>query len=199
MRARLLVSLLTLAWAVSSFAAEKIPPEKKAAMDELWRRGHCMLSSVVVPAQRASKVPAKLQGAKVLDGRAVTRIGGFSCFACDEAVMWLATDARLDKVDLNTRKRIATFTPCGLSLVPDWTAWTRPKMPSAMRGFRHSRLPKYCSAQHASGSLLMRAHLSWSARVDSGTPILPFPQLANSPPNSRKAFGGCAGNLPPAA
>jgi len=103
--------LIALTWALTVRAAERVPPEVKAAMDELWRRGRCVLSSIVVPAQRASRVPGNLAGAKVLDGRAVARRGSFSCFAVHNDTMWLATDARLDKVDLVARKRVASFTP----------------------------------------------------------------------------------------
>ena len=107
---RLLIFLAVLAvWETGR--AEPPSAEIRAGMDELWRRGRCVLSSIVMPAQKASRVPRDLSGAKVMDGRVIGRRGTFSAFACDGETMWLATDTRIDKVDLAARRRVGRFTP----------------------------------------------------------------------------------------
>ncbi|MDP6354363.1 MAG: hypothetical protein QF473_04655 [Planctomycetota bacterium] len=93
-----------------SAMAEPPSAETRAGMDELWRRGNCVLSSIVVPAQKASRLPKDIAGAKVMDGRLISRRNTFSSFARDGKTVWLATDTRIDGVDLATRKRVASFT-----------------------------------------------------------------------------------------
>ena len=60
MRMRMVGYLVALAWTPALVAGESVPLETKAAMDELWRRGRCVLSQIVVPAQRASRLPQSL-------------------------------------------------------------------------------------------------------------------------------------------
>ncbi|MFP4056824.1 MAG: hypothetical protein ACLF0G_08140 [Candidatus Brocadiia bacterium] len=122
----LLCGLLALCCGPAGLAADDIPPQARAAMDELWRRGLCVLSSIVVPARRASRVPRDLGSARALDGRMLSRRGAFACCAVQGDTLWAATDARLDQVDLASGQRVATFTPAdGLpdspidQLVPD--------------------------------------------------------------------------------
>ena len=103
------IGMLTFAACVAS--AGNAPPKAKPAMDELWRRGTCVLSSIVVPAQKASRVPKNLGGAKQIVGRPVSRAGGYRCFATAGDTLYVATDTRLDVFDLAAAKRTASFTP----------------------------------------------------------------------------------------
>jgi hypothetical protein len=109
MRVRHVIGMLTFAACVAS--AGNAPPKAKPAMDELWRRGTCVLSSIVVPAQKASRVPKNLGGAKQIVGRPVSRAGGYRCFVTAGDTLYVATDTRLDVFDLASGKRTASFTP----------------------------------------------------------------------------------------
>ncbi len=103
---------LVLALASSAtLAGGAMPPEVRAAADELWRRGLCVLSSIVLPARRASIVPPNLGTTPILDGRQITRRGRFACYARQGDFLWVATDTALTKVSMTTGAVVATFTP----------------------------------------------------------------------------------------
>ena len=110
MNTRATACVVSLAWAAGALAAQPVPPATRAAMDELWRRGRCVLSSIVLPAQRSAQRPRDLGDTPVVDGRSVSRRNPFTCFAVDDSTMWVGSDARLDRVELTTRRRVATFT-----------------------------------------------------------------------------------------
>ncbi len=110
----------------AGLAGGPMPPEVKAAADELWRRGLCVLSSIVRPAERASAVPRNIGQTPILDGRQITRRGYFACHARQGDLLWVATDTELAKVSLASGSVLAAFTPAdGLpdapidALVPD--------------------------------------------------------------------------------
>lgn len=82
----------------------------KDAADELWRRGVCVLSSVVEPAKRASEVPLHLDGAKAAWGRPLSMTNDITAFAKGKRRIWVATDSALFAVDAATKQVISTYT-----------------------------------------------------------------------------------------
>ena len=78
---------------------EQPPAPVKAAMDELWRRGHCLLSSVLKPAARESALPGDLGNTPVLHPRLRGACGKLLCYAADARTIWAADDQSLYQVD----------------------------------------------------------------------------------------------------
>lgn len=79
-------------------------PEAKAAMQELWRRGECLLSSVYQPAERAAAVPKDLGGLPALEPRVYANKGALLCYAVDGRTLWAADDQTLYRVDAASGK-----------------------------------------------------------------------------------------------
>lgn len=85
---------------------------------ELWRRGRCILSSVVVPAQRAAKVPRELRGARATEGRPFSGKVKIAAWTRDARFLWAATDTEVLQIDLATRRLVRSYGKAdGL---PDW-------------------------------------------------------------------------------
>jgi len=98
---------------------EPPPPEVKAAMEELWRRGRCLLSSVHKPAARESAVPEDIGHTQVLDPRLYARRAALLCYALHGQTIWAADDQSLYQVDGKAGKLIRRFgPPNGLPNVP---------------------------------------------------------------------------------
>ena len=94
------------------------PAGADLAAAELWRRGHCILSSVVVPAQRTAKAPRDLRGARPVEGRTYSAKVKVAAWARDERFLWAATDAELHQVDLAEGRLVRSYAKAdGL---PDW-------------------------------------------------------------------------------
>ncbi len=92
--------------------------EADVAAAELWRRGHCILSSVVVPAQRVSKAPRDLRGARAVEGRTYSSKGTILAWASDERFLWVATDTEVSQIELAGRRVVRSYGKAdGL---PDW-------------------------------------------------------------------------------
>lgn len=85
------------------------PPQVKRAMDELWRRGHCLLSSVLVPAGKESAVPKDIGETPVLNPRTFSRKGKLLCYAVDGQTLWAAADHSLYEVDGAAGKVLRRF------------------------------------------------------------------------------------------
>ena len=93
-------------------------PEADVAAAELWRRGNCILSSVVVPAQRVSKAPRDLRGARAVEGRTYSSKVQILSWARDERFLWVATDTEVSQIELAGRRLVRSFGKAdGL---PDW-------------------------------------------------------------------------------
>lgn len=80
------------------------PPHVQKAMRELWRRGHCLLSSVYKPAGKESAVPRDIGDVPVVEPHVLARQGRFLCYAVDARTIWAADDQRLIQVDGATGK-----------------------------------------------------------------------------------------------
>ena len=146
-------------------AGGSMPPEVKAAADELWRRGLCVLSSIVRPAERASAVPRNIGQTPVLDGRQITRRGYFACHARQGDHLWLATDTALLEISVSASSVVRTYTPAdGLpdapidELVPDGDLlWVVSRAGAAALDVRRGRFldsagwPKFRLARVAPG------------------------------------------------
>ena len=85
------------------------PPEVKAAMAELWRRGTCLLSSVLKPAARDSVVPGDVGTTPVVTPRLFSRRGAILAYAADGATLWAADDQALYQADAAAGKLIRRF------------------------------------------------------------------------------------------
>jgi len=81
------------------------------AAEELWRRGTCILSSVVEPAKRASEIPVGLGGMDAVWGRPLSMTNSITSFAKGRRYIWVATDSALFAVDAATKKVVKTYTP----------------------------------------------------------------------------------------
>jgi len=75
------------------------PPEIRRAMQEMWRRGSCLLSSVYKPAEREAALPNDLGGTPVLRPPVLRRQGRLFCYATDGRTIWAADDQKLYQVD----------------------------------------------------------------------------------------------------
>ena len=85
------------------------PPDVKRAMKELWRRGHCLLSSVYKPADRDAAVPRDVGKTPVVRPRVVGRQGLLLCYAADGGTLWAADDQTLYQVDAAAGKVLKAF------------------------------------------------------------------------------------------
>jgi len=85
------------------------PPETQKAMQELWRRGTCLLSSVHKPAEKDSAVPGDIGTTPVLNPRLRTWRGEVNCYAVDGGTLWAADDQCLLRIDAATAKVTRTF------------------------------------------------------------------------------------------
>ena len=85
------------------------PPETQKAMQELWRRGTCLLSSVHKPAEKDSTVPGDIGTTPVLHPRLRTWRGEVNCYAVDGGTLWAADDQCLLRIDAATAKVTRTF------------------------------------------------------------------------------------------
>lgn len=88
---------------------EAPPPHVKAAMQGLWRRGSCLLSSVYKPAARESTVPKDIGRTPVLSPRLFGRNDALLCYAVDGQTIWAADDQSLYQVDGAAGKLIKRF------------------------------------------------------------------------------------------
>jgi len=79
--------------------AEAPSAETKAAMNELWRRGRCLLSSVLKPAAKESAIPKDIGDTPVLLPRLRAGAGRLLCYAVDGRTIWAADDQGLYQVD----------------------------------------------------------------------------------------------------
>ncbi len=98
MKRWMILSLLFLTSAVSAQQGDP-PPEVKAAMRELWRRGNCLLSSVHEPAGKQSAVPRDVGDTPVFAPRVLARQGRLLCYAADGETLWAADDQALYQLD----------------------------------------------------------------------------------------------------
>jgi len=89
--------------------AETPSADVKAAMDEMWRRGHCLLSSVLKPAAKEAAVPRGLGTTPVLRPRLRAARGRLLCYAVDGAVLWAADDQALYRVDAAAGKLLKRY------------------------------------------------------------------------------------------
>jgi len=78
------------------------PADVDAAMQELWRRGSCLLSSVHQPAARESAVPADVGDTPVVHPRVLARTGAVLAWAVDAGTIWAADDQSLHETDAAT-------------------------------------------------------------------------------------------------
>jgi hypothetical protein len=85
------------------------PPEVKAAMEELWRRGFCLLSSVYKPAAKECAVPKDIGQTPVLVPQTVDRRGTIQCYAADGDALWAADDLSVYQVDASTGRLLRRF------------------------------------------------------------------------------------------
>ena len=88
------------------------------AAAELWRRGLCILSSVVVPAERNSRVPRRLGGAQAVSGRTFSLKVKVSAWAHDEKFLWVATDADVHQIGLADGRLVRSYSK--KEGLPDW-------------------------------------------------------------------------------
>jgi hypothetical protein len=80
------------------------------AAEELWRRGTCVLSSIVEPARRASQVPPGLTGVEVSWGRPLSMTNRITCFSEGKGYIWVATDSAVFGVDTAGKPLAKQFT-----------------------------------------------------------------------------------------
>ena len=106
-RARWLVALL--ASAAATAAAQEQTPAVKKAMQEMWRRGTCLLSSVYNPAAKEAAVPGDVKDTPVVEPRVRARRGELTCYAIDGTTLWAADDQALYRIDAATGRLVATF------------------------------------------------------------------------------------------
>jgi len=108
MSRRLCCLLLVLAVAATASAQKRermkterqpAPPHIEKAMAELWRRGVCLLSSVLKPAARESVVPSGIGQTPVLHPRVIGRTGEVLCYAVDGQGIWASDDRCLWRID----------------------------------------------------------------------------------------------------
>ncbi|MFW6161685.1 MAG: hypothetical protein ACODAJ_02895 [Planctomycetota bacterium] len=112
-----LLAVVVLAEAAVS-AGDAKPAGPDLAAKELWRRGLCILSRVVVPARRASKAPRDLRGAKAVAGRIYSAKIKITAWARDDRFLWAATDTQLHQIDLAGHRLVRSYGKAdGL---PDW-------------------------------------------------------------------------------
>ena len=81
----------------------------KAAMDEMWRRGHCLLSSVLKPAAKEAALPRDLGTTPALRPRLRTARGRILCYAVKGRTIWAADDQGLYRVDGATGKLLKRY------------------------------------------------------------------------------------------
>jgi len=101
-----LAVVLTLAIRVG---AEAPSAKTKAAMNELWRRGNCLLSSVLKPAAKEASMPRDLRDTPVLRPRLRSADGRLLCYATDGATLWAADDQALYQVDARGGKLVKRY------------------------------------------------------------------------------------------
>jgi len=77
----------------------KAPPEVAKAMNELWRRGSCLLSSVYRPAEKYAVVPGDIGDVPVLTPRVHRGRGALACYAVNGTTIWAADDQSLFRID----------------------------------------------------------------------------------------------------
>ena len=95
-----------------------MPPPPDLATGELWRRGRCILSSVVVPAQQAAKVPRDLRGARATEGRTFSAKVKIAAWTHDARFLWAATDTEVLQIALGEHKLVRSFGKA--DVLPDW-------------------------------------------------------------------------------
>jgi len=95
----------------AAYPQEAAPPEVRQAMEELWRRGHCLLSSVLMPAAKESAVPKDVGETPVLDPRVFSRKGELLCYAVDRQTLWAAADHSLYQIDGAAGEVLRRFGP----------------------------------------------------------------------------------------
>ena len=86
------------------------PPEIKAGMEEMWRRGVCQLSSVYLPAQKQAPVPAGIGTTPVLVPRLYNAKGLLLCYAADGENIWAADDQALYELNASSGKETRRYT-----------------------------------------------------------------------------------------
>lgn len=101
-----LVVILVLAVRVG---AEAPSAKSRAAMDELWRRGNCLLSSVLKPAAKEAVLPRDLGDTPVLRPRLRSADGKLLCYATAGATLWAADDQALYQVDARGGKLVKRY------------------------------------------------------------------------------------------
>ena len=101
--------LLAVVTASLCAAAEEGRPE--TAMKELWRRGHCLLSSVHRPAERQSAVPNDIGNTPVLQPPVRMGKGTLLCYAVGGGDVWAADDGALYRVNAESGEVAATYGP----------------------------------------------------------------------------------------
>ncbi len=94
---------------VAAAGAESPPPEVEAAMAELWRRGHCLLSSVDRPAARESVLPKDIGATPVLAPRLLAGKGALLCYAVDAPTLWAADDQALYRADAKAGRLVKRY------------------------------------------------------------------------------------------
>ena len=108
MRTKLCLPAIVLALAVHT-CAETPSAETKAAMQELWRRGHCLLSSVLKPAAKEAAIPKDIGNTPVLVPRLRAAVGKLLCYAADGPTIWAADDQGLYRVDAVAGKLLKRY------------------------------------------------------------------------------------------
>lgn len=93
------ISLVVVLILAVRVGAEAPSAKTKAAMDELWRRGNCLLSSVLKPAAKEAALPRDLGDTPVLRPRLRSADGRLLCYAADKETLWAADDQALYRVD----------------------------------------------------------------------------------------------------
>jgi len=91
-------------------SADGQPPEAvKKAMQEMWRRGTCLLSSVYKPAAREAALPRDLGRTPLVEPAVIARRGDLLCYAVDGPALWAADDRQLYHVDGASGKMLGTY------------------------------------------------------------------------------------------
>jgi len=108
MRTKLCLPAIILALTVQT-SAETPSAETKAAMQELWRRGHCLLSSVLKPAAKEAVIPRDIGNTPVIVPRLRAAVGKLLCYAADGATIWTADDQSLYRVDAAAGKLVKRY------------------------------------------------------------------------------------------
>jgi len=108
-RLRRLLLLVVCVGAAGPLRGDEPPARIKQAMQEMWRRGHCLLSSVYKPADREAALPRDLKDTPVFEPAVIARRGVLRCYAADGGTLWAADDAALHQIDAKAGKLVRTF------------------------------------------------------------------------------------------